>query len=257
MNFKKFLNKKGSAISVALLIASILLFSEIYLMKQAQSQIRLNTQHKLRLQAWFAARAAMQHAKLKCQLLPTQLYDAAEFSVGKNPYFDFSEYSNQPPNIFSTKKIGSIYLKRASKLNIGPRFLTYFPGAMPTQELEKWTKITGFHPDDLAKTSNLSPWPKDHYGKDVLNPEIYLHKFYDDICFETRADSAIKEDNYHFPNGYPYDFSYYIKNFKVVGLQQQRKYNEEAVRLTIEGQSGLKQKTYKQIVSKVMIIKRK
>lgn len=43
-------------------------------------------------QAFFAARAAMQHFLLKARLFPTELYDAVEFKQGKNPYFDFTEF---------------------------------------------------------------------------------------------------------------------------------------------------------------------
>jgi hypothetical protein len=46
-------------------------------------------------QAYFAGRAAMQHFLVKAKFLPTELYDAVAYTVGKNPLFSFSEYKNE------------------------------------------------------------------------------------------------------------------------------------------------------------------
>lgn len=241
---------------VALSIATILLMAEAFLMTQTQQQIKMIEQQQVRLQAWFAARAVMQHSMLKCQLMPTQLYDAAAFSVGKNPLFDFTEYDSSLPSMFPTIAVGGKYLKLASGFNPGPRFLTAFPGSFPVTEKARWTKIAAFHADDLQKTTNVSPWPKDFLGNDIANPALYLHRFYSDIKFKVSADSQMAGNNLDFPNGYPYDFEYFVKDLEVVAVQDQRKYNEEAVKLTVSGKCNYRNNDFEQTLSNVIRIKR-
>ncbi len=248
--------RSGSAVVVALAIATVLLMAEGFLMTQTQQQIKMTEQQQIRLQAWFAARGVMQHAMLKCQLMPTQLYDAAAFSVGKNPLFDFTEYDSALPAMFPTVQVNSKYLKLASNLNPGPRFLTTFPGSYPTTEYEKWTKIAQFHANDLVQTSNVSAWPKDKQGNDIANPSLYLHKFYADIKFTATADSAMAANQFDFPNGYPYDFDYSVDNLEVVAVQDQRKYNDEAVRLTVKGKCKYRNLEFEQTLSNIIRIKR-
>lgn len=250
-------NRRGTAIAAALIIAAILLTGEAYLMKQLQNQIIQNEQHILYLQSWFAARAAMQHAMLKCRMMPTQLYDAAEFSVGKNPFFDFTEFTTAPPAIFPVIQAGSKILKRASPLNPGPRFLTSFTGEYPADPELKWTQIKKFHPDDLNQSPGISPWPEDAAGNPVANPSLYLHRFKSDVIFEAKTDPAMKESESNFPDGYPYDFSYSIENLEVMALQEQRKYNEEAVKITSSGMARYRNHTHTQKNQTVLRIKRK
>lgn len=251
-----FKRNSGSAIVVALSIATILLMAEAFLMTQTQQQIKMTEQQQIRLQSWFAARAVMQHAALKCQLMPTQLYDAAAFSVGKNPLFDFTEYDSALPTMFPTVQVGAKYLKLASNLNPGPRFLTSFSGIYPATEYEKWTRISQFHADDLQQTANVSPWPKDRHGNDIANPSLYLHKYYSDIAFSASVDSQMASNQFDFPAGYPYDFQYSVDNLEVVAVQDQRKYNDEAVRLTVKGRCKYRSLEFEQTLSNIIRIKR-
>ncbi|MBF0544716.1 MAG: pilus assembly PilX N-terminal domain-containing protein [Candidatus Riflebacteria bacterium] len=95
MNIKK---RTGIAIVVALfftLVLMLMIFSMMATHKNVAQQNRVSLQHQ---QAVFAARAALQHLLLKAKLFPTELYDAVEFSQGKNPLFDFTEYPSQVNN---------------------------------------------------------------------------------------------------------------------------------------------------------------
>lgn len=256
MNKQLLQKRSGSAVLVALAIATILLMTEAFLMTQTRQHIKKAELHQVRLQSWFAARGAIQHAMLKCQLMPTQLYDAAAFSVGKNPLFDFTEYDSALPAMFPTIQVGSRYFKLASNLNPGPRFLTSFSGIPLANEYEKWSKIAQFHVNDLQNTTNVSPWPKDNLGNDIANPSLYLHKFYADIAFSASADTQMASNGFDFPAGYPYDFQYSVDNLKVIAVQDQRKYNEEAVALTLKGKCKFRNLEFEQTLSNIIRVRR-
>src|SRR5690349_12262397 len=49
-------------------------------------------------QAEYLAKGAQQHALLKFRYLPTELYDAVAYSIGKNPCYDFGRALKQPGN---------------------------------------------------------------------------------------------------------------------------------------------------------------
>ncbi len=198
-------NRKGSAIAFSLIIAGILLLSEAFFMNQNRNNILFREKNIENLQSYFAARAGMQHVMLKAQILPTQLYDAACFSVGKNPFFDFTHYIEQPSPNIPTKKIGNIWIKLACSTNPGPRFLV--SGSSSGSDLEDWMTP----PDTNLKTKN---------------PTKYLEKFIEDISFNS---TDYPEMNY------PYSFSYAVASFTILSLKGQRKYNEEAIQTTVIG----------------------
>ncbi|MBR4570554.1 MAG: hypothetical protein IKO19_07825, partial [Candidatus Riflebacteria bacterium] len=133
-----YINRKGSAIAFALIIATLLLISEAFLMNQNQNNIIARRKNIENLQSYFAARAGMQHVMLKTQIMPTQLYDATCFHLGKNPYFDFSLYpeDDKPSKVFKIKKIGDKYIKLATNVNPGPRFLGENKGNVKSGESE-------------------------------------------------------------------------------------------------------------------------
>ena len=198
-------NKKGSAIAFALFIATILLLSETFLMNQNRNNILSRQNNIENLQSYFAARAGMQHVMLKAQILPTQLYDAACFSVGRNPFFDFTQYTEKPGNSFPSKYIEGVWIKLASSVNPGPRFLV--DGSSDGGKLEDWMTP----PDTNLKTKN---------------PTKFLDKFRDDITFNSNDYPEMK---------YPYTFSYAVASFTVLSIKGQRKYNEEAIQTTVIG----------------------
>ena len=75
--------------------------------RNTAGQTRLLLQNQ---QAFFAARAAMQHFLVKARVLPTELYDAVAFTQGKNPMCSFAEYSKTDTIDFepATDKSGPI-----------------------------------------------------------------------------------------------------------------------------------------------------
>ena len=201
----KKLNRKGSAIAFALLIAIILLISEFYLMNQNSNNLIIRKKNINNLQSYFAAKSAIQHAMLKCQIMPTQLYDAASFAAARNPYFDFGEYAEKPASVFKNKYFSgeNVYIKLANNINPGPRFLT--------------KSIKGDY-------NNLSSWSE--VSKVPDNACDYLKKYKEDITFNSKESKTFV---------YPYTFSYDVVDLSVLALQGHRKYNEEAVKITVVG----------------------
>jgi len=68
-----------------------------------------------KIQAQFLARGAQQHFLLKIRFLAAQMYEAAGFSVGRNPYFDFGAYLTG----FDGTKVYPV-----DNLSVGPLFFT-------------------------------------------------------------------------------------------------------------------------------------
>lgn len=205
---RKFIdNRKGSAIAFALFIATVLLLSEAFLLNQNRNNIISKKKNTEDMQSYFAARAAMQHVMLKAQILPTQLYDAACISVGRNPHFDFSQYASKPADIFPSKYFSNekVYIKKASGYNPGPRFL-----------------VNG----SLGVTNTLKDWMTPPKNSKLNNSCEYLKQFCSDIIFDSQ--------NYPEMN-YPYSFSYEVATFTVLAIEGQRIYNEEAIKATVVG----------------------
>ncbi len=98
-------SRKGVTILMVLLVGSSLLALAVILMSTSGQSKEQIFQIKERYQSLFLARGGQQHALLKFRLLPTQFYDAAAYSIGKNPYFDFTRkmnrYNNPGPMFFT------------------------------------------------------------------------------------------------------------------------------------------------------------
>jgi predicted PurR-regulated permease PerM len=84
--------KRGVAIVVALFFSFCMLVLFVAMMYRQSSTSGHNQLTNQERQAFFAARAAMQHFLLKAKLFPTELYDAVEFAQGKNPLCNFAEF---------------------------------------------------------------------------------------------------------------------------------------------------------------------
>jgi hypothetical protein len=97
--------QKGVTILMVLLVGMSLLALAVILMSTSGESKTQIFQIKEKYQSLFLARGGQQHALLKFRLLPTEFYDAAAFSIGKNPYFDFTRkmnrYNNPGPMFFT------------------------------------------------------------------------------------------------------------------------------------------------------------
>jgi type II secretory pathway pseudopilin PulG len=82
--------RDGVAIFVVVMVCVIVgvLVSVVFF--QGRDARRKSAEKRDQVQARFLARAAQNHFLLKFRLLPSELYDAVSYAVGKNPYFDFN-----------------------------------------------------------------------------------------------------------------------------------------------------------------------
>jgi hypothetical protein len=83
-----------------------------------------------RAQAQYLAKGAHQHFLLKFKFLPTELYDAVSYAVGKNPYFDFA--------IDVSAVTGNTFQAQGGTPDFGPMFFT---GGSGTQVTESGGKL--------------------------------------------------------------------------------------------------------------------
>jgi hypothetical protein len=237
---------RGSVLAIVLALVTILVTSAVFLTHQSSETANLRKLAEERLQAHFAARGGLQHAMVKIHLMPTHLYDAAEFAIAKNPVFDFREFDD-PPAPFPSRSVQinglSCHIKLASNLNPGPRFLSR--GSLTVSDThQRWiSTVAGnaaFADDDLVETPNLTPWPLDSQGNRLPNPSVYLWKFWDDInssgATSMILDAGMAGNPFDFPAQSPYSANYHVVSMQVDALNQQRKYHEEAIRIVIVGE---------------------
>lgn len=81
--------RRGFAILMVVMIALILssFATIIWYLGSGDKAIKEVVQEKK--QSEYVARGAQQHFLLKFRYMPTELYDAVAYSIGKNPYYDF------------------------------------------------------------------------------------------------------------------------------------------------------------------------
>ena len=245
--FKKL--NKGFAIVLVLVLSAVLMLTSVSLYRSGH-QYNYNIKKSFgELQAYYMALAAIQHAQLKVKYFPTELYDASEYSKGKNPMFDFtilsdSKYKKMSPIVQSEYASVVPHFHKASMSNLGPRFIS--DGTFSTYSTEKWFQLQSLDPKD----SNLvvaswfpSGWPVDDKFKPVKNSDIYLWKYAHDItnlkaiqpalaCDASKV--ATKVDKLDITVGgakvkLPYEAEYQVQNMRVLSTANQQRLNEEVV----------------------------
>lgn len=82
--------REGFAIFLVVMVAAVLGVFIGIVTYHGRDTRRKGVEKRDQVQARFLARGAHQHFLLKFKLLPTELYDAVSYAVGKNPFFDFS-----------------------------------------------------------------------------------------------------------------------------------------------------------------------
>lgn len=238
-------------------------------------------------QAFFAARAAMQHFLLKAKLFPTELYDAVEFTQGKNPLCDFSEYSGHD------EKTGQAVFKAI------PGYIGVYQRIYPEQEKDSNGKIkyfyiqlqgrpdayirigSYFNPDfrylapNLASSDAKSRYTNpDSSSIQFAKPDKYLEYYIRDCtneiidtsrqpqpALETKIGDQVKTAKAWKISemmGYPYTMFYKVRHVSIGAMKELRKYNEEAIEIEVEGSIfDFKGVNYTQIQKKVQKITRR
>lgn len=255
--------RQGMAIIIVLIFAVCLLVLFASMSFQHRSVAGRNKLSLRDQQAFFAARAAMQHFLLKARLFPTELYDAVEFMQGKNPYFDFSEFP------FRTDDGKAAFQELPSYSGVYKRIIPveadasgrvkffYIPLKIAGSEPEAMLRIASFYnpnyrylspklapaamPDkyiapDNSKNKNYSPGKflsylirdctNDVVDGQTLQPALKTEKA---NGLETEQSWGINDE------GFPYTMNYSVKAIQIKAIQGLRRYNEEAIEIECRG----------------------
>lgn len=262
--FKKILNSRsGMAIVIVIVFAIAMMVLFVSLSFQHRS-VAGRTKLTLRdQQAYFAARAAMQHFLLKARLFPTELYDAVEFMQGKNPYFDFSEFP------FRTETNQAAFQELPAYSGVYKRIIPdeadasgrvkffYIPLKIENGEPTAMLRIASFYnPQYRFLAKNLAPatLPDKYISPDntsnaAHSPAKFLSYFFRD-CTNDLVDGLIlqpalkvekaagleTEQSWGINDeGYPYTMNYAVKAVNIRAIQGLRRYNEEAIEVECTG----------------------
>jgi hypothetical protein len=257
---KSMRQNSGIAIVVAVFFAFCMLILFVAMMFR-QSNTALHNQLTIdERQAFFAARAAMQHFLLKAKLFPTELYDAVEISQGKNPLCTFAEFeggtdSGQPafePMATRSDLYVRVRPERELDINQQPK---YFYHQLPGKNA--YIRLGSYHnPDYRFLAPGLArSEPEDRYVKPSpppvsANAGKYLAYYIRD-CSNMLMDGArmqpplevvispqvksINEWDAATMDGYPYTMSYKVTEVKIQSIKGLRKYGEEAIEVSVEG----------------------
>ena len=108
-------SKKGFAVPLVLIFASILGVLATFIIKQSRQYNKFNETNVAQLQAHFVTRAAFQHAMIKIKLLNRELYDAVCLAQGRNPLFDFTQVTSlgNPATAITSYNPGPIFLYKS------------------------------------------------------------------------------------------------------------------------------------------------
>lgn len=112
------MGRKGMAIPIVLILATVFGLTTMFIIKNSQHYNRANLTSFAQLQSHFIARAGVEHAMLKIKFLHRELYDAICMSQGRNPLFDFA-------NPISSYNPGPIFLYEEGEFSTaGSNFFT-------------------------------------------------------------------------------------------------------------------------------------
>ncbi len=274
--------RRGMALMIVLIIASVLMVSVLFLYKSGRQYKHQMSKAIFDLQAQYLAIGAIQHAELKVRYFPTELYDASEYSLGKNPYFDFTEldsteYDALDPIRKAEYAISEPHIHKAGPFNEGPRFLS--SGVLSADNYARWFQLQSLDPLD-SDPANFASYAGNWFGKDgwpkeedgvtlVRNSDLYLWKFRYDISNRNTIQPSLrlartvgtdfKLFNAATDIGSPYDGMYEVTKLRVLSVAGQRRLNEEAVNFTVVATIWDPQtnQPYQQSQEKVLKVKRR
>jgi len=236
--------RSGMALVIVLTITSLLLISALYVWNTVRTDMSQNLVAIPRIQAQYLAKGAIQLALLKARRLPTQLYDAAFYAVGKNPSYvhsrGYAHLSDNPANPPSDPLAMVIQ---------GPAFLTGDVTVSGSTVTRDNVKTIGGAPgdtetDDLNATDGLASgdYRVDRYlnffvldlaDRTVTSPTLtgppggsYAGQTTVSISEVTACPILGKAD--------PFTGTFRILAMNVLGAKGNKQYGEEALRIVAE-----------------------
>lgn len=249
-------DRRGMAIVIALFFAfclMILVAGMLFQHKNVAQHNRLSLENQ---QAFFAARAAIQHLLLKAKLFPTELYDAVEFTAGKNPLCDFSEFAGNE-NFQVLKGFNNIFVRKLpqEEKDVNGKYKYFYLKLAGSEDV--YLKMGSFYNPEYRY---LGPGfahsnPTRKYTQPIppaasLKPDKYL-KYYIRDCTNNKVDGKRVQPALEMPisptvqnvsswriassEGYPYTMTYKVNRVSLQAMKELRRYNEEAIEIEVEG----------------------
>ncbi|MFZ5949886.1 MAG: hypothetical protein ACOYXC_04235, partial [Candidatus Rifleibacteriota bacterium] len=230
----------------------------IYRRSSTSSHNRLTIQER---QAFFAARGAIQHFLVKAKFFPTELYDAVEFSQGKNPLCNFTEFDgdiagNPAFEAMATRPDVYVRIRPERELDMHNKPKYFY---LPLPNVNAFVQLGSFHNPDyrflapgLATDDPESRYIRPKAPDAALKPDKFLRYFVRDCTnmvidgtrlqppLEMVIDKKIKKItdwDVGTSEGYPYTMSYRVDQVKIQSIKGLRKYGEEAIEIVVEGQT--------------------
>ena len=276
-------HRGSTTVVLVLALSGILLIGALSTFFTGRQYRTFQKKSHLSVQAFFMAQACLQHAELKIRFFPTELYDASEYSLGKNPYFDFSEItSTDYSKLAAVRKLeykpsnndpANYYMHIACSFNPGPRFLS--EGGLSTTE--SWFQLSALDPKD-SSPANFSAkevkwFPQDGWpvidGIEVPNSDLYLWKFAFDITNRKKDNgdeiqptlTCTRSNNFNIgvQNAIPYTGLYETKKIQVLSMKEHRRLNQEAVKIVAVGKvvDPISGETAEEVLEKIIKVSRK
>lgn len=275
-------SRRGVAIVIALMFAFCLMlmfFGMFFQQRNVASHNRVSIQEK---QAFFAARAAIQHFLLKAKLFPTELYDAVEFMQGKNPLCDFSEFPgrdnannvcfnqlapepvyyrifpkkeedmNGNPKYFYIPLAGQqdVFIRIGSFYNPDYRYL--MPGLADADPTKRYTQPNPNPLTPLKPKKFITYFTRDCTNKGSFQPPLVMKRA------PTVKDIRSWSIETAPMNSYPYTMEYTVNQVSIKAMEGLRRYNEEAIKIDVQGDiADFQDKRFHQVQSRVQKITRR
>lgn len=225
--------RRGVAIVVVMIVALVLgALAAILWTSDEAPQIEQTFE---KFQAEFLAKGAQQHALLKCRLLPTELYDAVSYSIGRNPYYDFGVGLKEP---LDNSTIASALISDVDASRMpGPMFytgegeVTLQPAADGTNAIivRRTQGIEGDFADRMYLLLDMFTWDISTLFPDPSKPEecvvVVDSKPHRDLAMG--GDAGTWQD--------PFIGNYKVQTLRILGLQGGRRYDRDTMLLTTVG----------------------
>lgn len=227
--------REGFAIFIVLIVALLLGGLATILWTSGGGSAAATTEQSFeKYQAEFLAKGAQQHALLKCRLLPTELYDAVSYSIGRNPYYDFGLGLKAPLDDPNT--ISGVDASRAP----GPMFYTGQNTIRLKPDPPDGTTPSRILVDRSGNVSEGTGY------EDRMYLPLAMFTFDISTLFpdpSSPANSVVVVDSASHPDKAfgneewrdPFIGNYKVQTLRILGLQGGRRYDRDTMLLTTVG----------------------
>lgn len=245
------------AIVIVLMLCAVFMVTVISLQRSSGDYRHFAGRAQRDLQAYFIARSAIEHTKLKIKFFPSELHDAAALSLGKNPMFDFTVLTPDEYNSlsdFRQEQYSSTepHVHLAGPFNPGPRFIS--DGTLLSGD-ERWSRLDELSSEDSDPSNFLdfedtwfpdTGWPTDMNGDQILNSDLYLWRFRSDVTNNIQIQPSLgwSADELHpereiniaeHLDRYPFQGMYEVLDMRVGSIVGSRRLGQEAIVVVVSG----------------------